>query len=294
MCDGSGKDCTCGNLSQDRHHHSHEGGHAPFHRLFGALHAEYDTQFGDAVCCVPDDDATAAARSDAAADPSVCNLHSLAAALCFQLRYKEAAEVLSRILAVSPLDYTANRKLALCMLKTRDFKRARELFALCDKLNPDDLDVVYRQGLCEFYDGDFGRAEEYFLRCYPLCRDDGDMYIAVVYWHLLTLIRLGKDTGDALGHYSPDIKIGHHVGYLLTCRLFSGEDTLEHLLSSTADADEMTRTLLLYGIYHYFLMQGKKSAARAALRDMLSYTTYWGSFAWIAAYGDGKREGMVL
>lgn len=292
MCDATGKGCSC-NFSHDSHHHTHGERHAPFHRLFSVIHAEYDTQFEDAASVIPDDADTAAARDKAKSDPSAENLLTLAAALCFQLRYKEAAKVYSEVLAERPLDYTANRKLALCMLKTRNFAKARELFALCDSLSPDDLDIIYRQGLCEFYDGNFQAAENFFLRCYPLARDNGDMYIAVIYWHILTLVRLKKDIEQALSMYSPDIEIGHHAGYLLTCRLFAGEDTLEHLMLSTADADEMTRTLLLYGVYHYFIMQNKRAGACAALREMLSYKTYWGSFAWIAAYGDGIREKAI-
>lgn len=293
MCDNLTGVCTCGLAGHSHHHHEHDGGHAPFHRLFGELHETYESEFGSISPSTPDDDGTAAARKTANENPTAENLLALAGALCFQLRYKEAAEFYEKILAGAPSNYAANRKLALCMLKTRNFGKARELLAVCDRLNPASLDVIYRQGLCEFYDGNFERAEEYFINCYPLTRDNGDMYIAVIYWHLLTLVRLGKDTGAALAEYSSDIQIGHHVGYLLTCKLFAGEDTLAHLTESTEDAEEMTRTLLLYGVYHYEKMRGKRTAARAALSEMLDKQTYWGSFAWIAAYGDGKAQGLI-
>ncbi len=235
MCDNLTGVCTCGLAGHSHHHHGHDGGHAPFHRLFGELHETYESEFGSISPSTPDDDGTAAARRTATENPTAENLLALAGALCFQLRYKEAAEVYDKILAGAPSNYAANRKLALCMLKTRNFGKARELLAVCDRLNPASLDVIYRQGLCEFYDGNFERAEEYFLNCYPLTRDNGDMYIAVIYWHLLTLVRLGKDTAAALAEYSSDIQIGHHVGYLLTCKLFAGEDTLAHLTESTED-----------------------------------------------------------
>ena len=292
MCDGTNKYCTCGILFHENNHHAHGVDNVPFRRLFSEIHEEYDTQFENAVSIVSDDADTAAARSKAATCPNTENLLSLGGALCFQLRYKEAAKVYSQVLSSDPLNYTANRKLALCMLKTRDFSKARELFALCDRLNPDDLDIVYRQGLCEFYDGNFSAAERFFLRCYPYAQGNGDIYIAVMYWHILTLVRLNKDISDALSKHSQNIEIGHHFGYLLACRLFAGEDTVGHLTASTSDADEMTRTILLYGVYHYFLMQNKRTGACAALREMLSLKTYWGSFAWIAAYGDGIRENL--
>lgn len=292
MCDNLTGVCTCGTLSQNGHH-AHGHGHAPFHNLFGTLHESYFSQFADAPSLTGDDEATALARTTAQRTPTAENLLALAGALCFQLRYKDAAEVYRKILRDAPDNYAAKRKLALCMLKTRDFSSARRLLADCDEANPDSLDVIYRQGLCEFYDGDFRKAVQFFEKCYSLSEDNGDMYIATVYWHALSLVRCGLPADDAMKHYTPDIKIGHHLGYLLTCKLFSGEDTLADLTETTAHADEMTRTILLYGVYHFEKMRSKRTAARAALSEMLSLDTYWGSFAWIAAYGDGIAEGII-
>lgn len=293
MCDNLTGVCTCGTLSHHGHDHSEGHAHLPFHNLFGTVHESYFSQFADAPALVGDDEATALARYEATKSPTPENLLTLAGALCFQLRYKDAAEVYRRILRDAPDNYAAKRKLALCMLKTRDFATARKLLADCDAANPDSLDVVYRQGLCEFYDGDFERAAHYFEKCYPLSEDNGDMYIATIYWHALSLVRCNGNVAEAMNRYNPDIKIGHHLGYLLTCKLFSGEDTLANLTETTAHADEMTRTILLYGVYHFEKMRAKRTAARAALSEMLSLDTYWGSFAWIAAYGDGIAEGVI-
>lgn len=105
MCDNLTGVCTCGLAGHSHHHHEHDGGHAPFHRLFGELHETYESEFGSISPSTPDDDGTAAARKTANENPTAENLLALAGALCFQLRYKEAAEFYEKYLQ-APLQTT--------------------------------------------------------------------------------------------------------------------------------------------------------------------------------------------
>lgn len=261
-----------------------------FHKLFGEIHADYKSQFENSELTIADDEAVAACRKKLSGDPDNYDyITELGGALCYQLRYREAYPVYEKAITVNPDRVFAHRRLALCALKLLRFDKAIEEFTLCGEHSGMNLDLLYRIGLCRFYSGNFSAAENFFNKCYGLCEGDGDMYIAVIYWHILSLARQGKDLSPALEKYRDDIKIGHHMGYLLTAQLFSGHKNTDALVADTRGADEMTYTILLYGAYHYALLNGDGDKAKQYLTEMLSYKTYWASFCWIAAYVDGKK-----
>lgn len=284
MCESiNEKNCTCGHTHFDRSKNH-------FHKLFGEIHADYKSQFENAELTVADDDTVAACRKKLSGDPDNYDyITELGGALCYQLRYREAYPVYEKAIGVSPDRVFAHRRLALCALKLLNFNKATEEFYVCGEHSGMNLDLLYRIGLCRFYSGNFSEAESCFEKCYGLCENDGDMYIAVIYWHILSLVRQSKDLSPAIEKYSDDIKIGHHMGYLLTAQLFSEHKNIDALIADTRGADEMTYTILLYGAYHYALHIGDEHKAKHYLAEMLGYKTYWASFCWIAAYVDGKK-----
>lgn len=293
MCEGLSGACACSEIRlESSYKHTH--GQSRFHNLFSDSRESYRSQFCDCPVTSEDEPSVAEARTVVSEKPGADSYKSLGDALCFQLRYKEAAQAYANALKYDYCDYYAHRRLALCFLKTLRFAFAKGELLWCARRNADSLDLLYRLGLCDFYSGNYTAACEYFSRCYALCEGNGNMHVATVYWHALSLIRAGESVGSAMRRYDKNIPIGHHRGYLLACRLFSGEENLESVLKKAENEEELTRTLLLYGAYNYLMSQNRKSEAAEILKKMLSYETYWGSFGWIAAYVDARREGFLL
>lgn len=160
--------------------------------LFSAVSSCLEKELLGQEIIIPDDEPTALARQAALDAPTVDNLLALAARLSFQQRHRESAEICRKVIK-SALDcYAAHRRLGLNAMKTLQHREAWDQFFWCLERTDDPLDIHYRLGLSLFYQGQYEQAWYWFISCFNLSRDDGEMYIAVLYWSILCLLKMGR------------------------------------------------------------------------------------------------------
>lgn len=239
------------------------------------------------------------------------SLLALGDALSYQMRYNEALVYYTRACELYPDDYVCLRKRAGRLLSVLRVDEAERAFNVCLTRADDKLDIIYRLALCAYYRGDFKSAKDKFISCYELSRDNGEMYIAVLYWHIQCLVRLEEDVNDAMKYYYDGLDPGHHIGYMRAVELFLLDDRNREInpglgLYAVADmganagkgicnevanevADELNIAIYKYGVYAYLLHLGCEYEARLALDDTLNHDTYFSSFAYLGAYSEKLR-----
>lgn len=244
------------------------------------------------------------------------SLLALGDALAYQMRYNEALVYYTRACELYPDDYESLRKRAGRLLSVLRVDEAEEAFNICLARTDDKLDIIYRLALCAYYRGDFSGAKEKFISCYELSGDNGEMYVAVLYWHIQCAVRLGEDVNGALKYYYDGLDFGHHIGYMRTVELFLKEtkhcanadlNSKHNLNIGTSDSicneaasgtdceiageddDELNIAIYKYGVYAYLLHKGCEYEARLALNDTLDHDTYFSSFAYLGAYSEKLR-----
>ncbi|MEG1806469.1 MAG: tetratricopeptide repeat protein, partial [Clostridia bacterium] len=229
----------------DTDNHSHTHTHSHNHELFSDIYSTKEFQLFDIPLEIQDTNEVAAAKKAVETNETYDNLIELGGVLCFQLRYREAANAFERAVELDGDKILAHRKLALCYLKTNRLEKSQAEFSLCDVDTPDSLDITYRLGLVAYYLGDYAKAKEEFFRSFELSKDWGEMYIAVIYWYILTTAKLNENLDYVTSLYNDEIQVGHHVGYDLTAKLFCKIDTQENLYNIAKSNDEMTFTIYL-------------------------------------------------
>lgn len=160
--------------------------------LFSAVSSCLEKELLGQDIIIPDDEQTALARKAALDAPTVDNLLALAARLSFQQRHRESAEICRKVIKSAPDCYAAHRRLGLNAMKTLQHREAWDQFFWCLERTDDPLDIHYRLGLSLFYQGQYEQAWYWFISCFNLSRDDGEMYIAVLYWSILCLLKMGR------------------------------------------------------------------------------------------------------
>lgn len=276
MCDTRG--CSCSSHGADGHRRA----------LISDIHSCVANEFCGAEIAVPDTAQTAQARERLSLNPdSARALCELGDALVYQMRYREAVACFEKAQEVHPDNYDIRRKLAARYLSTLRIEEAEEYFKWCGTHSDDRLDSEYRLALCAYYRGDYDSAAKLMRGCYPLCADNGEMYVAVLYWELICLVKLKQDISPTLARYREDLQYGHHLGYMLAIRLFLTDDL--SLLNQAEGHGELAASIYLYGLYHYYLYKGKADEALDTLEYASTLDTYFSSFAYIGIYLDKQR-----
>ncbi len=217
-------------------------------------------------------------------------LLALGDALAHQMRYNEAIVCYKELCKLCPDDYIAHRKLAVRYLSVLDLDGAEREFAWCAQRTQDRLDVDYLRAITSFCKGDYCEAIKTFEGCYALCKDNGEMYAAVLYWHIQCLVKSGRKAEIALEHCFKGLDGGHHVGYMRTIELFlSGEDG-----NITPCSDELNECIFRYGQCAYYQNKGDYVKA-AKLRDSaLALDTYFSCFAYLGAFCESRAVNSAV
>lgn len=196
--------------------------------------------------------------------------------LCLQLRYQEAISCCKEMLAINPNSYQIKRLLAIRYLTTFQNEKAYDLFLKLEKETNDYLDIYYRLGLCLFYEQKYDESIKYFQKGLEYSKDNDEMYIACLYWYLFALIKLNKNINIALNLFN-NLNVSHHKGYQYAIELFLNENIEQ--LDEKSKSDDLTRIMYLLGKYYYFILKKEPSKANDILKEALTISKYWASFA---------------
>ena len=263
-------------------HHDHG------HELISKIHSNKTNEFTFGIesykfDSVPDDDDTVQARISLRSSPDgEAELIAMGDALAYQMRYNDALVYYERAKHLYPDSYLAHRKCAIRYMSVLDVSRAEIELEWCLARCTDKLDVKYLLALCKFYSARYAEAKNIFIDCYPLAEGNGEMYIALIYWHLLCSVRLDEDVADALSRYSDTMDCGHHIGYEKTVRLFATDGAENDPVFD----DELNASIFHYGAHAYYLYKGDTARAAAELDKAYAEDTYFSSFAYLGIYLD--------
>ena len=182
-------------------------------KYFADLHAGWESQFQNLPHGLSDTQEILACR---AKPQTYENLLALADALCWQLRFREAIDVLTQAISMQPERMDAYRKRGPKYLDTLQFENALADYTRCEQADGVSVESRYRIGMAHYMMKNYETAIAAFSDSLAIAPQDDDMYIADVYWLALSQLRAGK-TADAQNvlaqHYRPNMYVGHHTAY---------------------------------------------------------------------------------
>lgn len=251
----------------------------------------------------------AAAKAALAADPQSEEAHIwYGRRLAYLYRYQESIEAFTAGLRVHPRSYRLLRHRGHRYITTRQFalaerdlRRAAELAAgTADAVEPDGApnaagvprstdhtNIWYHLALVQYLRGDLPAAERSWARCVELSRINDDMLVASIYWHYLTLRRLGREVEAraALESVHEEMEILENGTYHLLLMEFKedGRPRPRHQ-KNPAQVDAATWG---YGDAVAELLDGGQHAVRR-LRHVVTDTP-WPAFGHVAAEAELAR-----
>ncbi|MDX2000671.1 MAG: tetratricopeptide repeat protein [Thermoanaerobaculia bacterium] len=223
-------------------------------------------------------------------------------------RYEEAIRVYDRALELFPAEprlyrHRGHRHLTLRQFAAAeaDFERAAELMAgEPDSIEPDGLpnarnqptstlhaNVWYHLGLARYLQRDFAGARAAYETGLAV-PGHIDMDIALRYWLVVTLSRLGDSEAraHALAPVRADADIIESGDYLRLLRLFRGEgDPAELLAAAGAAGSDLSFPTVGYGVGVWYLTHGQETEARQVFRQVVAKGPV-AAFGVIAAAGE--------
>ena len=136
------------------------------------------------------------------------------------------------------------------------------------------------------YDG----AIRAFADSLAIAPQDDDMYIADVYWLVLSQLRAEKadEAQKTLKqHYRPDMYVGHHTAYEKAMRVAAGFAPMEDMLAELdAEPDDLQFAMTAYGLCVLLETHGETEKADALREKLLKRDGFWFCFSYLAAYHD--------
>ena len=195
-------------------------------KYFADVHASYKSQFENLPHGLFDTDEILACR---AKPQTYETLLELADALCWQLRFREAIDALTQAVKLEPERMEAYRKRGPKYLDTLQFERALADYTRCEQADGVSVMSRYRIGMAHYLMGKYGDAICAFSDSLAIAPQDDDMYIADVYWLVLSQLRAGQadEAQKTLQqHYRPDMYVGHHTAYEKAMRVAAAHPRL--------------------------------------------------------------------
>lgn len=173
-------------------------------KYFSDIHASCESQFRGLPHGLADTPEIAACRAE---PENYEGLLSLADALCWQLRFREAIDALTRAIALAPERIEAYRKRGPKYLDTLQFGAALDDYTRCERADGVSVESRYRIGMAHYMLREYDSAAAAFSDSLALVSRDDDMCVADIYWLVLSLLRAGQDA-DAHAvlrkHYAPE------------------------------------------------------------------------------------------
>lgn len=249
-------------------------------RYFAEIHAGPDSQLGKAPCLIGDSPEVAALRGA----ESYEELLALAAALNYQLRYRDALKIYDHAVALEPDKLLGYRQRAPRLINTLQSEKAVADLLRCRELGGEEADISYRLGIARYLAGDYEAAMREEALCFPLV--DDEMGIAAMYWHTLSAWRAGKEP-SLLERYHPGMAVGHHTAYAAVMALAAGERSFEEMqLLLAGERSDLEYSMLAYGTARWLLHRGWQDEGETMLRSIPPRDGFWISYAYLAAWND--------
>ena len=221
-------------------------------KYFADVHASYKSQFENLPHGLTDTDEILACRTKL---QTYETLLELADALCWQLRFREAIDALTQTDGVS-------------------------------------VESRYRVGMAHYLMRKYDDAIRTFTDSLAIAPQDDDMYIADVYWLVLSQLRAEKadEAQKTLKqHYRPDMYVGHHTAYEKAMRVAAGFAPMEDMLAELdAEEDDLQFAMTAYGLCVLLEAHGETEKADALRQKLLKRDGFWFCFSYLAAYSDYK------
>lgn len=214
--------------------------------------------------------------------------------LCWQLRFREAIDALTQAIALEPERMEAYRKRGPKYLDTLQFEQALTDYTHCEQADGVSVMSRYRIGMAHYLMGKYGDAICAFSDSLAIAPQDDDMYIADVYWLVLSQLRAGKadEAQKTLQqHYRPDMYVGHHTAYEKAMRVAAGFAPMEDMLAELdAEPDDLQFAMTAYGLCVLLETHGEAEKADALREKLLKHDGFWFCFSYLAAYHDQTKK----
>lgn len=158
-------------------------------KYFADVHASHESQLQNLPHGLADTDEILACR---AKPQTYENILELADALCWQLRFREAIDALTQAVKLEPERMEAYRKRGPKYLDTLQFERALADYTHCEQADGMSIESRYRIGMAQYMLQNYDAATAAFAGSLAIAPQDDDMYIADVYWLVLSQLRAEK------------------------------------------------------------------------------------------------------
>ena len=256
-------------------------------KYFADVHASHESQFQNLPHGLADTDEILACR---AKPQTYETLLELADALCWQLRFREAIDALTQAVKLEPERMEAYRKRGPKYLDTLQFERALADYTRCEQADGVSVMSRYRIGMAHYLMRKYDDAIRAFADSLAIAPQDDDMYIADVYWLVLSQLRAEKadEAQKTLKqHYRPDLYVGHHTAYEKAMRVAAGFAPMEDMLAELdTEEDDLQFAMTAYGLCVLLETHGEIEKADALREKLLARDGFWFCFSYLAAYSD--------
>ena len=259
-------------------------------KYFADVHASHESQLQNLPHGLADTDEILACR---AKPQTYENILKLADALCWQLRFREAIDALTQAVKLEPERMEAYRKRGPKYLDTLQFERALADYTRCEQADGVSIESRYRIGMAQYMLQNYDAATAAFAGSLAIAPQDDDMYIADVYWLVLSQLRAGQaDEAQKTfqQHYRPDMYVGHHTAYEKAMRVAAaGFAPMEDMLAELdAEEDDLQFAMTAYGLCVLLEAHSETEKADALRQKLLVRDGFWFCFSYLAAYSDRK------
>ena len=259
-------------------------------KYFADVHASHESQLQNLPHGLADTDEILACR---AKPQTYETLLELADALCWQLRFREAIDALTQAVKLEPERMEAYRKRGPKYLDTLQFERALADYTRCEQADGVSVMSRYRIGMAQYMLQNYDAATAAFAGSLAIAPQDDDMYIADVYWLVLSQLRAGKadEAQKTLQqHYRPDMYVGHHTAYEKAMRAAAGYASMDILAELDAEPDDLQYAMTAYGLCVLLQAHDEKEKADALREKLLKRDGFWFCFSYLAAYHDQTKN----
>ena len=259
-------------------------------KYFADVHASHESQLQNLPHGLADTDEILACR---AKPQTYETLLELADALCWQLRFREAIDALTQAVKLEPERMEAYRKRGPKYLDTLQFERALADYTRCEQADGVSVMSRYRIGMAQYMLQNYDAATAAFAGSLAIAPQDDDMYIADVYW--LVLSQLCAEKADEAQktlqqHYRPDMYVGHHTAYEKAMRAAAGYASMDILAELDAEPDDLQYAMTAYGLCVLLQALDEKEKADALREKLLKRDGFWFCFSYLAAYHDQTKN----
>ena len=170
------------------------------------------------------------------------------------------------------------------------FEKALDDYRRCEQSDGVSVMSRYRIGMAQYLMGEYAAAISAFSDALAIAPQSDDMYIAALYWLVLSQLRAGKpdEAQKTLQQqYRPGMYVGHHTAYEKAMRAAADCAQTAHILTELGDEpDDLQFAMTAYGLCVLLETHGEIEKADALREKLLARDGFWFCFSYLAAYSD--------